>query len=99
MNGNADWTAPADLAAAQGHFPGNPIVPGAVLLQEIMAAIAPDHPGHACLGVPAAKFHHPVRPGERIEIAWQGPAAAVRFTATLSHGARAVSGVLHFAPS
>jgi len=55
-----------DCAAARGHFPGNPIIPGAVMLSEALNAIA------AAVGVPfstcrvrAAKFLHPVRPGAR----------------------------------
>ena len=57
---------------AAGHFPGNPIIPGAVLLDEVLSAIA------ASRGVPAVrceiksvKFLLPVRPGDRIVIRWQ----------------------------
>ena len=32
---------PADHPAGPGHFPGNPIIPGAVLLDELVAAIFP----------------------------------------------------------
>lgn len=60
---------PRDHAAAQGHFPGNPIIPGACLLSEILRALKD------CLGrdpypcvVAFAKFIHPVRPGDRISI-------------------------------
>lgn len=60
---------PRDHAAAQGHFPGNPIIPGAYLLSEILRAI------EARLGrglypcvVASAKFTRPVRPGDRVSI-------------------------------
>lgn len=60
---------PADHPSAQGHFPGNPIIPGAVLLSETLQAIG------ASLGVDlspcrihSAKFLHPVRPGDRVLI-------------------------------
>ena len=56
---------PADHPSAPGHFPGNPIIPGALLLSEVARAIEADlgqslHP----FQVKAAKFLHPVRPGD-----------------------------------
>jgi len=58
-----------DNRAAKGHFPGNPIIPGAVLLSDTLRAI------EASLGkaltlsrVKAAKFHSPTRPGDRVLI-------------------------------
>ncbi|MGB7542973.1 MAG: hypothetical protein WA373_00550 [Burkholderiales bacterium] len=58
---------PPDHPAAQGHFPGNPVIPGAVLLSEALRAI------EASLGanlspcrIRFAKFFHPARPGDRI---------------------------------
>jgi 3-hydroxymyristoyl/3-hydroxydecanoyl-(acyl carrier protein) dehydratase len=64
---------PADHLAAQGHFPGNPIIPGAVLLSETLTAI------EAGLGVrlspclvKSAKFAHPVRPGDCVAIEYSG---------------------------
>ena len=62
-------TFPPDHAAAQGHFPGNPIIPGALLLSETLRAI------ETSLGkvlspyqIRSAKFTRPVRPGERVSI-------------------------------
>lgn len=60
---------PPDHAAAQGHFPGNPIIPGAVLLSETLRAIEASlalslSPGQ----VASAKFLHPARPGDRVTI-------------------------------
>ena len=59
----------ADHPAAQGHFPGNPIVPGAVLLAEALCAVG------AALGrdltrcrIASAKFPAASRPGDRIEL-------------------------------
>jgi 3-hydroxymyristoyl/3-hydroxydecanoyl-(acyl carrier protein) dehydratase len=58
-----------DHPASQGHFPGNPIIPGAVLLSETLLAI------EAGLGaslvpfqITSAKFLHPTRPGDRVVI-------------------------------
>jgi 3-hydroxymyristoyl/3-hydroxydecanoyl-(acyl carrier protein) dehydratase len=59
----------AEHPAARGHFPGNPIIPGAVLLSEALGAAA------AALGieiprctVSSAKFPSPSRPGDRVDI-------------------------------
>jgi 3-hydroxymyristoyl/3-hydroxydecanoyl-(acyl carrier protein) dehydratase len=73
---------PADHPAAPGHFPGNPIIPGAVLLDETLRAI------ESGLGVSlsscriqSAKFLAPVRPGDRVVIEFSRPDdGAIRFT-------------------
>jgi 3-hydroxymyristoyl/3-hydroxydecanoyl-(acyl carrier protein) dehydratase len=72
----------ADHPASQGHFPGNPIIPGAVLLSEALRAIEEE------LGaslprcqIRSAKFLHPVRPGDRIVIECsRNPDGEVKFT-------------------
>lgn len=70
---------PADHPTFAGHFPGHPILPGVVLLDEVIAA-AELHLGRPleALQVKVAKFHAPVAPGARlcIELAGEGP---VRF--------------------
>jgi len=81
---------PTDHAAAQGHFPGNPIIPGAVLLSEVLLAIEADlgRRLHACR-VKSAKFVHPVRPGDRVSIEYSGSGeSAIRFNC--SAGGKAV---------
>ena len=85
----------ADEPAAQGHFPGNPIIPGAVLLREVVRAIAADD-GMVCSGIRSARFFHPVRPGERIVIAWEEtPGGEFAFTcSTGSPGRRVLAGTL-----
>ena len=57
---------------AAGHFPGNPIIPGAVLLDEVLRAIVVDAGGTiAPAMIRSAKFHQPVRPGDRVLIRWE----------------------------
>jgi len=62
-------TFPPDHAAVQGHFPGNPIVPGALVLSEALRAIEASLGKDLCpYQIRSAKFIHPVRPGERVSI-------------------------------
>ena len=61
---------PADHPAAAGHFPGNPIIPGAVLLREVVSVLSAGN-GAACHEIRSAKFLHPVRPGDRMVIVWE----------------------------
>lgn len=62
----------ADHPTATGHFPGNPIIPGAVLLEEVLHAIgAVAGTGTAPAAMRAAKFLRPVRPGDRMLIHWE----------------------------
>jgi 3-hydroxyacyl-[acyl-carrier-protein] dehydratase len=71
--------------AAQGHFPGNPIIPGAVLLSETLCAI------EAGLGtslspcrIRYAKFMRPVRPGDSVTIEYAGLAdSGIKFACTV----------------
>lgn len=59
----------ADHATAAGHFPGNPIIPGALLLAEVLRAIAQvENLQIATCNVKSAKFQHPARPGDTVVI-------------------------------
>jgi len=89
----AEISIASDHPAGPGHFPGHPIVPGAVLLSEIAHAV-----GLGCRGVVSAKFLHPVRPGETLSLTWQDATAdTVRFAASVA-GRAVVTGVLRLGP-
>jgi 3-hydroxymyristoyl/3-hydroxydecanoyl-(acyl carrier protein) dehydratase len=73
---------PADHAAFAGHFPGNPIVPGVVLLDETLYSVASARglAPEKCILV-AAKFLSAARPGERLQLALEpGDDQRLRFT-------------------
>ncbi|MFP3247438.1 MAG: AMP-binding protein, partial [Paraburkholderia sp.] len=89
------FTIAADHASIAGHFPGQPVVPGVVLLDHAISAI-----GRA-LGRPldawrlnSAKFLSPAAPGTPLDLAFENSASGtIRFT--IRAGSRTVaSGVL-----
>ena len=60
---------PAGHPAFEGHFPGHAVLPGVVLLAEVVAGV------ERCLGLPTdrlvikvAKFHAPVAPGSSLVV-------------------------------
>jgi len=65
---------------AAGHFPGNPIIPGALLLDEVIRTLP-----NAATGIRAAKFFHPVRPGDSVTVQWSlSPPGAAKFECRLA---------------
>lgn len=72
---------PADHPAAQGHFPGNPVIPGAVLLSETLRTIEGELGASLSpCRIRRAKFPHPARPGDELRIAFSGSAGtSIRF--------------------
>ena len=69
---------PAAHPVFAGHFPTPPIVPGAMLLDGVQTAIEASL-GHAVTGLMEAKFLSPATPDERLELALESAATAVRF--------------------
>lgn len=75
------WRVPIELPAFAGHFEGNPIVPGVVLLDQALiraqALVANDD---ILWQVTQAKFLSPVGPGELLQfILEHTPRGRIRF--------------------
>jgi len=85
----------ADHPAYAGHFPGFPLLPGAVLLDEALRAIARAHGIDLNQWrVASAKFLQVVRPGTALTLTHSAPhAPTIRF-AILSGTATVASGIL-----
>ncbi|MBU6506481.1 MAG: hypothetical protein KGQ82_03160 [Alphaproteobacteria bacterium] len=85
-----------DHPTAAGHFPSNPIIPGALLLDEVLKAVAVAASGDADVVIRAAKFFRPVRPGETVRVQWQRQVdGSIKFECRLVGGdALAAAGTL-----
>ncbi|MEN8260900.1 MAG: hydroxymyristoyl-ACP dehydratase [Pseudomonadota bacterium] len=51
-----------------GHFPGNPIVPGVVLLDRVMKVVGEWLPGRKVVGLTQTKFLLPLKPDEQFTV-------------------------------
>ncbi|HUJ52319.1 MAG TPA: AMP-binding protein [Steroidobacteraceae bacterium] len=74
-------TIPAEHPALAGHFPGIPVLPGVLLLDEVVRMVESD--GGLCGArwrIGAAKFVKPVRPGETLTLGHEPlPNGSIRF--------------------
>ncbi len=78
-----------DHPTGAGHFPGNPIIPGALLLDRILQTVAP---GGGRLDVRVAKFLRPVRPGDVVTFRWRETGRDIVFEGVLAGGDVAFTG-------
>ena len=61
-------TIAADHPSLPGHFPGEPVVPGVVILDEILAALTKWREDCQLTGIRAVKFLVPLKPGQPFTI-------------------------------
>lgn len=57
------------------HFPGDPIVPGVVILNEVALVIGENRPGCWISGISRVKFTAPLRPGQPFTVSLEFPDA------------------------
>lgn len=78
----------ADHPALPGHFPGQPVVPGVVLLDRVAAAVAQWQRG-TLRQLAQVKFLQPLLPGQEAELLLSADGERVRFR--ISAGEREIA--------
>lgn len=80
--GSLQVTVATDDRRFDGHFPGDPMLPGACLMDLVIDALTAEG-ALTPAGVPrelaVAKFLAPVRPGDTVRIDWRRQAGSLRF--------------------
>ena len=64
---------PVDHPSLAGHFPGEPIVPGVVILDEVVAALTEWRKDWQLMGIHAVKFLLPLKPDQSFTICLSVP--------------------------
>lgn len=85
---------PGNHPCGAGHFPGNPVIPGALLLEEVLTRIAADLAIDGCTWrVKFAKFPRSVRPGDTVHLSYSRAANdEIRFKCAVSDS-KVMSGI------
>ena len=89
------FDVPLDHPSFEGHFPGEPVLPGVVILAEVLACIESETGvGASEWTLESGKFHHAVAPGSRVEIAHEARGDAGRRFEARQDGMLVASGHL-----
>lgn len=78
MDLHASLIAPLNHPCYAGHFPGNPVVPGVLLLDLVVEALGRGAPS----AITSVKFHRVLKPGESFELTWKSAGARSSFRCT-----------------
>ena len=97
MAGSSEIGFAPDHPTAAGHCPGNPIIPGALLLDSVIGTIAKAEGLAAPYELRAVKFLRPVRPGDRVRIEWREERGVLQFRVLAGAEQVAASGTLRAA--
>jgi len=90
---------PADLAVFDGHFPGQPLVPGITILAAAQLIVQQSQPRLILAGIPRCKWSAPLRPEQELIVEIElndSLLAKVRFSCD---GKAAGNARLQFAPA
>jgi 3-hydroxyacyl-[acyl-carrier-protein] dehydratase len=74
-----NFTISADHPCLPGHFPGQPVVPGVVVLDEVLALARASFGERALARLPQLKFAAPLLPEQRAELSFEPREERLRF--------------------
>lgn len=79
----SSFSVPATHPALPGHFPGTPVVPGVVVLDQVLksAELWRQHPLRIS-ELRQVKFHAPLLPTEQADVALEADGDSLRFQVT-----------------
>jgi 3-hydroxymyristoyl/3-hydroxydecanoyl-(acyl carrier protein) dehydratase len=86
-----------DHPSLAGHFPGNPLVPGVVLLEAVVQALAEWRGDCRLSGVPSVKFNAPLKPAQAFIISLRSQDERRVEFECVCQGERLAQGVLEIA--
>lgn len=73
---------PEDHPSLAGHFPGHPVVPGVVILDELRRAVQSWKEDAQIAGLTQVKFSAPLFPGEVLHLRFEDRKGTVHFRAS-----------------
>ncbi len=85
MSGDVGFRIDHGHPSLPGHFPGRPIVPGVLLLEQAIAAIEAAHGPLGTLRLPQVKFVRPLLPGETARVGIEAGTGARRWRFRILH--------------
>lgn len=80
---------PASHPALPGHFPRQAIVPGVLLIDEILARVS-EVAGWQATGLAYVKFSSVLKPGERADVMFEGGDGHAAFRVSMKRGDQSV---------
>jgi 3-hydroxyacyl-[acyl-carrier-protein] dehydratase len=93
-----EFTIPPQHPALAGHFPGKPIVPGVVILDEVLALVVQAEPARRVSSIVSAKFTAVLAPGEVCQVSFAPRADGLLRFACVAAGRPIASGLLAWSP-
>ena len=70
---------PTDHPCLSGHFPGNPIVPGTLILDRVISLLERRRPETRVKEVISAKFMRPLLPGQAFDVSGEQKSGLITF--------------------
>ncbi|NLZ11245.1 hypothetical protein [Neopusillimonas aromaticivorans] len=84
------FIVPADHRCLQGHFPGNPVVPGVLLLSEVLTGLGANIKAKP-ITIKSARFTAQLLPNEQARVSYKIKDKSIRYEVTVLRDATTVA--------